>query len=169
MSDPILNYASPKPNQPTALRTATWIMLLIFGSLMSLVGTCAGIPLIRSLTTDPLTAMLSPLDRCLIVIETILLFAVMLGSGGTYFWTSFGVRRRSRRSSVAALIVTYVSISLIFILFILNIVENLYHGRMDVLSIFFPLLLYCLIAMPNSVMAWFLHRVLREHPFGGAP
>jgi hypothetical protein len=167
MSNPILNYESPAPYQPTKLRTATWIMLQVFGGFYCLAGACISIGIIFDFTHVRVID-LPTFESWLFIIDAMLIIAGALGTGITYLWTSFGVRRRSRRAARIALTISFVSIVFVVILFTLNIMENIHRGFTDLLHIMLPLALYFLIGLPIAILAFCLFLVLREHRFEAA-
>jgi hypothetical protein len=159
MTQPTLNYESPPPNRPTALRTATWIVLLVFGYLLCLGGTCAGLmflalPQFRSSAARPPSAL------WLSAIETVVYLAATSGTGITYILTSNGIRRFSRRSARIALTMTLVNIALIFALFTLDTVQI--PPPVELISNKTLLTFGILWSLTDAILAFCLYRILRE-------
>jgi hypothetical protein len=107
MSDPILAYETPVMGRPSGLRTATWIALLVLGILHSLVGLyvggAVGLSLVRPSGMVPHNLVVLILG---ILGGVLVLFG---GSGITYFWASWRIRKWSRAANITAMIVALVN------------------------------------------------------------
>ena len=162
MTEPLLNYQSASPNSRSPLRTFSWITLLGFGCLLSLVGTCLGM--------ITWTVMMSPgagsgrLEPWLDNIEWALILAATLGSGIAYVVASFGVRNRSRSFTKFACIMTPAHIAFLITIVSLDAAQSP-PPRKPAPRPDMTLVNICtFLSLIDAALAICFFRLLRSHP-----
>ena len=130
MSDDLLSYQSSLGNQPTPMRTAAWISLLALGILYVLGGLCStGALLFVSALVGAGRPTAPPNAGSIIIIVAIITFLLTVGTGVTYIWTAFLIRRFSRGAAIVSLIISALNCLGFLTILVLGIAGYLMSSR----------------------------------------
>ena len=117
MSEPILAYETPVTWRRSGLRTATWIVLLVLGTLYGLGG--LGVGVAGGIAVASIGGSGVGWERALVpfyIVGVIIFASVGLAIGSTYLVSSWGVKRGSRGAAILALVVALLNAGVLLVL-----------------------------------------------------